>query len=116
MTLPHDAPSAAQLTEAIREWLETKVIPESSGPLQFEARIAANVLGMIEREVSLGVDQERRHLAGLAALGCSSDADLAGKIRNGYFDSDESLRADVEAFVFESVVEKLKVANPRYLR
>lgn len=116
MTAPHDAPTAAQLAEAVREWLENQVMPNVSGAMQFNARVAANILGMLEREFELGPEQQRRHAAGLSTLGCTDDADLARRIRAGEFDSDGSMSREVEAFVFESVVDKLRVANPKYLR
>ena len=116
MTAPHDAPSAAQLAEAVREWLELQVMPHVSGAMQFHARVAANILGMLEREIELGPEQEQRHAAGLAALGCKDDADLARRIRAGEFDLDGAISPEVEAFVFGSVVDKLRVANPKYLR
>ena len=49
-------------------------------------------------------------------MGCVDDAELARRIRAGDFDADGAVRADVEAFVFDSVVDKLRVANPKYLR
>jgi hypothetical protein len=42
---------------------------------------------------------------------------LARRIRSGELDNGRgSVRDDVEAFIFESVVDKLRVANPKYLR
>lgn len=117
MTAPHDPPTAAQLAEAVREWLENQVMPNASGAMQFNARVAANVLAMVEREIELGPGQSERHAAGLAVLGCADDTELAGRIRAGEFDDETgSIRAEVEAFVFDSVVDKLRVANPKYLR
>ena len=116
MTAPHDAPTAAQLAEAVREWLESQVMPNVSGGMQFHARVAANILGMLEREFESGPEQERRHAVGLALLGCADDADLARRIRDGEFDADGKIRPEVESFVFDSVVDKLRVANPKYLR
>ncbi len=116
MTAPHDPPTAAQLIEAVREWLESQVMPSASGAMQFHARVAVNVLAMVEREIELGPAQHERHAAGLRQLGCADDADLARRIRAGGFDDDGAVRTDVEAFVFDSVVDKLRVANPKYLR
>ena len=116
MTSPHDPPTAAQLTEAVREWLENQVMPNVSGAMQFHARVAVNVLAMVEREIELGGDQQQRHASGLAQLGCVDDADLARRIRGGELDVDGEVRVDVEEFVFQSVVDKLRVANPKYLR
>ena len=117
MSSPHDPPTAAQLAEAVREWLENHVMPNVSGALQFHTRVAVNVLAMVEREIELGPEQAQRHAAGLGNLGCADDADLARRIRAGELDDDDGrIRAEVEAFVFESVVDKLRVANPKYLR
>ena len=117
MTSPHDPPSVAQLVEAVREWLENQVMPSVSGAMQFNARVAANVLAIVERELALGPEQDEAHTAGLRALGCADDAELASKIREGLFtQGDGNVRDDVEKFVFDSVVAKLRVANPRYLR
>jgi Domain of unknown function (DUF6285) len=116
VTAPHDPPTAAQLAEAVREWLENQVMPNVSGAMQFHARVAANVLAMVEREIKLGPAQQERHVTGLRTLGCADDAELARRIRVGDFDADGAVRADVEAFVFDSVVDKLRVANPKYLR
>lgn len=116
MTAPHDPPTAAQLTEAVREWLENQVMPNVAGAMQFHARVAVNVLAMVEREIELGGEQQERHASGLVRLDCADDADLARRIRSGEFDVDGEVRVDVEEFVFESVVDKLRVANPKYLR
>ena len=116
MTAPHDPPTAAQLTEAVREWLENQVMPNVSGAMQFHARVAVNVLAMVEREIELGPAQQERHAEGLRELGCADDSDLARRIRAGDFDFDGAVRSDVESFVFDSVVDKLRVANPKYLR
>lgn len=117
MTSPHDPPTSAQLVEAVREWLETQVMPNVSGAMQFHARVAANVLAMVEREIELGPEQRATHETGLRALGCADDAELARRIRSGDLcGPDGRVRDDVESFVFDSVVDKLRVANPKYLR
>ena len=54
MTAPHDAPTAIELLESVREWLDREVIPSTDGRLRFHARVASNVLGMVEREIELG--------------------------------------------------------------
>ncbi|HRE00193.1 MAG TPA: DUF6285 domain-containing protein, partial [Ilumatobacteraceae bacterium] len=73
----HDVPTARQLVEAVREWIERDVMAATSGRVQFHARVAANVLAMVERELELGADQERRHSERLAAFGGHDDAELA---------------------------------------
>jgi hypothetical protein len=112
MTAPHDAPTTAELVEAVREWLERDVMTATEGRLQFHARVAVNVLAMVERELALGAEQEARHRARLAALGVADDTELAARIRAGDFDD---RYAEVRDAVWASVRDKLAVANPRYL-
>lgn len=107
----HDVPSAAQLVEAVREWLERDVLTSTTGRVQFHTRVAMNVLAMVERELALGPDQRAAHVARLADLGVADDHELARAIRDGRLDDRLS---DVVAAVRASVIEKLKVANPGY--
>jgi hypothetical protein len=110
--IPHDVPTSEQLVESVREWLERDVIPGTTGRLQFHARVAVNVLAMVERELALGADQAAVHAQRLEQLGCADDDELARRIRNGELDD----RLDeVRALVWASVRDKLAVANPRYL-
>lgn len=112
LTGPHDAPTAPELLEAVREWLERDVMPAVSGRLQFHTRVAVNVLAMVEREWELGVAQAVAHRDRLERLGCVDDAELASRIRRG--DLDHRLD-EVRELVWASVRDKLHVANPRYL-
>ena len=109
--IPHDPPTAEQLVEAVREWLETDVMPSVEGRLQFHPRVAINILAMVEREMALGPEQAEAHRANLERLGFASDAELAAAIRRGECDG---RMAEIEDVVFSSVVEKLRVANPKY--
>ncbi|MFM7490545.1 MAG: DUF6285 domain-containing protein [Actinomycetota bacterium] len=107
----HDVPSAAQLVEAVREWLERDVLTSTTGRVQFHTRVAMNVLAMVERELALGPDQRAAHAVRLADLGVADDKELAQAIREGRLDDRMS---DVVAAVRASVVDKLRVANPGY--
>jgi len=109
---PHDIPSAGQLVEAVREFLQRDVMEATDGRVRFHTRVAVNVLGMVERELALGPQQAEAHRAGLAALGMADEAALATAIRAGQLDD----RLDeVSAFVRATVEDKLRVANPKYL-
>jgi len=51
---PHGRPTASELLEAVREYLTGQVMPATSGQLSFHARVAANALAIIARELELG--------------------------------------------------------------
>ena len=109
---PHDIPSAAELLDAVREFLESEVLPVTEGRVRFHVRVAANVVGMVAREIELGPEQAAAHAARLEGLGVHSEAELAAAIRSGALDSRwEEVRAAVSA----TVHDKLAVANPGYL-
>jgi len=109
---PHDIPSAAELLDAVRHFLETEVLPVTEGRVRFHVRVAANVVGTVAREIVLGPEQAAAHAARLEGLGVHSDAELAAAIRSGALDSRwEEVRAAVGA----TVRDKLAVANPGYL-
>ena len=111
MTAPHDAPNAMELLEAVREWIDREVVPATDGRLRFHARVAANVLGMVEREIELGPAQYEAHRERLARLGVADDAELAAAIRDRLLDD----RADeVRPLLAEAVAVKLSVASPSY--
>ena len=109
----HGTPTAAELVEAVREWIERDVLTSTEGRLRFHARVAVNVLATVERELAVGEEQEVAHRERLASLGLADDVELARAIRNGDLDDrfDEVravLRADVD--------DRLAVANPKYAR
>jgi len=110
---PHDIPSAAELLDAVREFLESDVLGATEGRVRFHVRVAANVVAMVARELELGPSQAAAHQARLEQLGVRSDAELAASIRSGALDGRaEEVRAAVRA----TVADKLAVANPGYLR
>ena len=111
MSAPHDRPSAAELVESVREWLERDVLSATTGRLQFHTRVAVNVLAMVGRELVAGDESAIRHADRLARLGVVDDAELAARIRDGSLDD----RLDeVRSLVWASVRDKLAVANPTY--
>jgi Domain of unknown function (DUF6285) len=110
--VPHDAPSAAELVTAVREFLERDVVDALAGRARYHALVAVSVLGMVERELELGTAHEASHRARLDALGFADDAELAAAIRSGALDG---RYAELKAHLMESVRDKLAVANPGYL-
>ena len=109
---PHDLPSAGELVESVREWLQSDVLAATEGRLQYHARVAINALSIVERELALGAEQRCEHRDRLRRLGVADDVELAAAIRSGNLDD----RMDeVRSLVWQSVRDKLAVANPKYL-
>ncbi len=126
-----DRPTYAELLAAVRRFLEADVVPRLEGPLKFHARVAANVVAIVEREMETEDEQlraEAERLAGLlgAAETLAPDrssrrdairrltVDLCRRIRNGDADTGD-WRTAVLAHTRATVREKLAVANPKYL-
>ncbi len=99
--MANDRPTAAELVEATREFLEGEILPTLTDQrLRFRTLVAINALGIAQRELESGDtdDMSREELE-----------ELARQIRSGDVPEDalERLR--------EHVAAKLRVASPRYL-
>ena len=102
-------PLAAELVAAVAEFLETDVRGATEGQVNFHARVAANALRIVERELLDENEAESR--AALAALGFADEEQLAAAIRAGDMDA----RADqVTACLRILVRRRLAVAHPGY--
>ncbi|WP_299565050.1 DUF6285 domain-containing protein [uncultured Mycolicibacterium sp.] len=105
----HGRPTAAELVAAVAEFLDNEVRQACDGPVAFHARVAANVLRIVERELLDG--SAGAVAAALAALGCTDERQLAEAIRAGALDD----RADeVLACLRTLVRHRLAVAHPGY--
>ena len=105
-------PTTRELVEAVTEFLREDVMDHTAGRLRFHARVAANVLEIVERELAMGEQVADSHARSLERLGAENDAELAEMIRDGKFDDRhgalvEELRAATR--------DRLRIANPRYL-
>ena len=84
---PFGRPTAAELVEAVREYLDG-VHGAQGGRRRFEARVARNALGIVERELVFGPALAAAHTARLAGLGFADDAALAAVVRSGALDGE----------------------------
>jgi len=109
---PHDWPTAGELLDAVRDFLDTELKASENDRIRFLARVSANALDIVRREGRLGPAQRAEHETRLRKLGCRTDAELAIAIRDRALDDrwDEVLEV-----VQATVADKLAVANPRLL-
>jgi Domain of unknown function (DUF6285) len=112
MAQPHDLPDAPALLQAVREFLTEQVEPRLDGQPRWHAKVAANVLAVVERELRLGDEHAERHRERLERLGFADDAELAGAIRSGRMDERlDELAGELR----DGVADKLAVARPDHI-
>jgi Domain of unknown function (DUF6285) len=108
----HGRPTAAELVAAAAEFLERDVREATSGQVNFHARVAANALRMVERELLADDDSASR--AALANLGFADEAELAAAIRAGRLEDHTAPNAEVIDCLRALVRQRLAVAHPGY--
>jgi hypothetical protein len=102
-------PTAAELVAAVADFLDNDVRAATEGQVNFHARVAANVLRIVERELS---DDSAADVTGrLAGLGFADEAQLAAAIRAGAMDDREG---EVLPTLRALVRRRLAVAHPGY--
>ena len=104
MTNLHGRPTAAELVAAVAEFLETEVRDGTTGSVNFHARVAANVLRTVEREML--DDTPAPDL-----LGFGDERALAAEIRAGDLDD---RGAEVASALRAMVLHRLAVSHPGY--
>jgi aminoglycoside phosphotransferase (APT) family kinase protein len=102
----HNRPTAAELVAAVAEFLEGDVRDNTSGAVNFHARVAANVLRTVEREL---LDDT----AAPDLLGFPDESALAAAIRHGELDE---RGAEALSSLHGLVLHRLAVSHPGYER
>jgi hypothetical protein len=124
-----DRPTYDELLEAVASFLQNDVMSNTTGRVNFHARVAANVVEMVRRELAMreshlveewaGLDgllgEERRpdSLAVLTARIHERNGLLSERIRGGFGDGGEE-RARLLAHLHRTTHDKLKVTNPAW--
>lgn len=128
----NDRPTSVELLRAVGRFLREEVVPELSGPRRYHARVAANVVAIVAREIETEEPQLRgewQRLGALLAEGGEPPAQrealragviarnraLVARIRAGDADADAdagAFRAGVLAHLRRTVADKLDVARP----
>jgi hypothetical protein len=104
-------PSAADLVEAVVEFLEKDVAEELSGRRRFHLRVAVNALNMVRRQLELNPRLTQVRERALTQMGVSSERELAEAIRAGDMEGRDGLPSALRALVSA----RLQVNNPTYL-
>ncbi|OBJ05517.1 DUF6285 domain-containing protein [Mycobacterium alsense] len=106
----HGRPTAPELIAAVAEFLETDVRAATDGQVNFHARVAANALRMVERELLDDGGADCR--AALEGLGFADEKGLADAIRAGELDGRPD--SQVIACLRTLVRHRLAAAHPGY--
>lgn len=128
----YDEPDLDQLLKAVKEHIEANIIPaiRSDQKLYFQTLVAINVLNIAQRELThqyphIQMEWERLNQLEQVNIPLPSSADelqsalkkrqadLAQAIRRGDYDQRAQ---ELTQHLKQAVIEKLEVANPRYLQ
>ncbi|MEP7215168.1 MAG: DUF6285 domain-containing protein [Anaerolineaceae bacterium] len=122
-----DRPTVDELLDAVAGFLHGDVMSNTTGRVNFHARVAGNVLQMLRRELREAEGQLSREWAGLDGLLGPEEAPasrdemwaatvrrngvLAGRIREGFGD-DDGEREMLMVHFRGTIHDKLVVSNP----
>ena len=115
----HDAPSTAELVEAVKRFIDETASPQLSGHAAFHARVASNVLGTVMRELAQRPAAEAGERDRLAVL-LEADPDatlntlnqeLCERIRSGTMDLST---AGLLEHLKTTTIAQLSVDQPNY--
>ena len=112
-----DQPSILELVEAVRSFIETKAMPELKGHTAFHARVAANALGIVARELEQGPKAAETEHARLVTLlgrdGSLEDLnrELCKRIRSGAL---PITSAGLDQHLELTTLDKVAIDQPSY--
>jgi len=125
-----DRPSYDELLGAVERFLEQEIMPNVEGSRRFHARVAANSLRIVRRELEREEEQLAAEWAGLCGLLGEAErpperaalreairsrtAELCERIQRGDADAG-GFREAAQAHVRRTVRDKLLVTNPGWL-
>ncbi len=114
----HDAPSARELIEAVKAFIDNSAAPQLTGQAAFHARVASNALATVLRELELRPAAEMAEQIRLQALLNVTEPDLktlnrhlCDEIRSGRMDlSTPGLLAHLKS----TTIAQLSIDQPGY--
>ena len=112
-----DQPRGADILAAVAKLLRETLMPQLPANAAFQARVAANAIDLVAREINFGETVERDALGRLQAL-LSRDGslqeletDLSGRIRRGELDLQSEGLAE---HLWQTTLDKMKIDQPAY--
>jgi hypothetical protein len=112
-----DQPSMRELVDAVRNFLETRAMPELKGHTAFHARVAANALAIVVRQLdtaeALGAEERERLKALLGHDGSLDELnrELCARIRSGEF---TPATPGLSAHLEKTTRDKVEIDQPNY--
>lgn len=112
-----DTPNPPEILLAVARFLKETVAAETKGHTSFNARVSANALEMMARQLTLSpgaeADERARLVALLGRKGELADlnAELSRRIGAGEIDAE---RPDVRDHLWRVTLDKLAVDQPNY--
>ena len=113
----HDAPSPAELVEAVKKFIDEAAAPQLTGHAAFHARVASNALATVLRDLEARQHNDTAEQAGLTKLldrdGELDDLipELCKKIQAGEMTVDTP---GLLAHLKQTAIAQVKVDQPKY--
>jgi hypothetical protein len=112
-----DQPHGTDIIDAVSRLLRDTLMPRLPPDAVFQARVAANALDLVAREIRFGESVEREALERLQALLKRNDSllelerELSLRIRNGELDLQSEGLAE---HLWQTTLAKMKIDQPNY--
>ena len=112
-----DQPHGADILDAVSRLLRDTLMPRLPPDAVFQARVAANALDLVAREIRFGETVEREAMQRLQTLLghdgslAELETELSLRIRNGDVDL---LSPGVAEHLWETTLAKMKIDQPNY--
>jgi hypothetical protein len=112
-----DQPSALELVTAVREFIEKHALPQLQGHTAFHARVAANALAIVARELEQGSQanaeelQRLKQLLGAEGTLAELNRELCRRVR------DDSVALDdpkLATHLTQTTLAKVAIDQPNY--
>jgi hypothetical protein len=112
-----DAPRAEDIVEAVARLLREKLMPALPQECVFQARVAANALDLVIREMKNGkrVEEEGvlrlQRILGIEGSFYELESELSSRIRSGSIDPQNP---DLEKHLWATTLDRISIDQPSY--